>query len=335
MIYIYHHTDDDGYASAATVITYLLMSKQVTAWNDDRIKLIRFNYEKLDTFLPMQDFKIDDSIYMVDLSVSTGTLEKFLQFINVLCNRKCSFTWIDHHRSSIDKTFEDLLNKRFKIYGFEKYLDNNYCAAYNCYKYLINQKLGVKTMPEIIRVIDDYDCWKLKLEHTKEFIVGFSLEDKHNPANSEWYNWLTVRGDCLKLIRDCIHYGQIVNKWLAVDDTIKYNGYAFETTLCGLKCCALNVRRNADIFRLTDEVKYSILLSYIYDGNEFIYSVYSTDPDVYCNKVAELFGGGGHKGAAGFRSKKLIVNKTQNLRYKLKDKKRAKQYQNSIKNRKE
>ena len=335
MIYIYHHADDDGYASAATVITYLIMSKTISCWDDSRLSLIKFNYDCTDTFIPYPEngFKDNDDVYLVDISVSTNTLKNFVQLLNTLRNNNCKFTWIDHHKSSVNEVFYSTLSKLFEINEFEKYIDTSYCAAYNCYKYLINGKLGVNVIPEIIRIIDDYDCWKLKLEHTKEFIVGFSLEDLHNPHNPNWYKWLTVRGDSISIIRDCINNGITVNKWLDIDDTNKYNSYSFETTLCGFKCCALNVRRNSDIFRMKNKDDYDVLLSYIYNGNEFIYSIYSTNPNVYCNKIAELFGGGGHPGAAGFRSKKLVVNKNVNWKYKLKDNNRKSRY-NKLTNKK-
>jgi len=331
MIYIYHHTDDDGYASAATVITYLILSHTINDWNSSELKLIPYNYTKLNTFVPYDenDFSLGDSIYLVDLSVSTGTIEKFINFIDLLYRRNCKFTWIDHHISSLDDSFQVLLNKHFEQYHFEKYIDSNYCAAYNCCRYLLNYKLGISAIPEIIRIIDDYDCWKLRLEGTKEFIVGFSLQDKHNPLNSDWYKWITQRDESIHIVKECIERGKIVNQWLNIDDTTKFSISAFETTFCGLLCCAINVRRNSDIFR-TDK-DYDIYLSYIYNGDNYIYSIYSKKEDVYCNKIAELFGGGGHKGAAGFTSNKLVVNKHKNLYYRYKDFKLTHKYRKLLK----
>lgn len=326
MIYIYHHTDADGYASAATVITYLVLNNTITSYEDSNVRLIPFNYQKLDTFVPYEDieFKKDDLVYVVDLSVSVGTLSKFISFLELLHGNSCNLTWIDHHRSSVDDSFNALLNNRFKLYGFERYIDIEYCAAYNAYSYLINHKLGYNHIPEIIRVIDDYDCWKLNLKGTKEFIVGFSLDDKQNPSNPNWYLWLTNRGACLEIIKQCITQGAVVDKWLKIDDSNKFKSSAFTTYFCGLKCCALNVRRNSDIFRTNED--YDLLLSYIYDGTNYNYSLYTTKDDVYCNKIAEMFGGGGHKKAAGFMSKKLVVKKNLSLIYRLKDRYRTALY---------
>jgi nanoRNase/pAp phosphatase (c-di-AMP/oligoRNAs hydrolase) len=34
-------------------------------------------------------------------------------------------------------------------------------------------------------------------------------------------------------------------------------------------------------------------------------SLYSTKPEIDCGEIAKSFGGGGHKGAAGFQGKEL------------------------------
>lgn len=332
MNYIFHHTDADGYASAAITKLYLLATKinannKKDVWNNNDIKCIPYCYEPINTFVPYENtdmFKKDDKIFIVDLSVSTGTLEKFVLFTEMLYKKGCHLTWIDHHRSSVDDAFEVVINKRFEAYKFERYIDLNYCAAYNCYVYLLQNKLGFKNTPEILRIIDDWDCWKLKIDGTKEFINGFALDNAQLPDNYKWYDWLTDRGESLSIIGDCIHKGKIVRSWQTIDDTNKYDFSAFETTLCGLSCIAVNNRRNSDIFRTNKD--YDVLLSYIYNGETYKYSIYSKNDNVYCNIISQLFGGGGHKGAAGFSNKKLVVSKKQGLFYKIKDKCRQRKY---------
>lgn len=331
MFYIYHHTDADGYASAATVITYLILTKKILNWQDNRIKLISYNYEKLDSFVPLKGIKFEenDEVFIVDLSVSTATLAKFILFIEMLYKKKCKLTWIDHHKSSTDFSFDDLLTNRFDSFGFEKYINTDYCAAYNAFHYLIQQNYSQINFPEILRVVDDYDCWKLKLNGTKEFNVGFSLYDRYLPTNPDWYDWLLDRSKSLSIIKECIEDGTTINEWLRIDDTNKFNMGMFETKLCGLSCCALNVRRNSDIFRTTKE--YDVLLSYIYDGESYKYSIYSKNKDVDCSRIAEMFGGGGHRGASGFITHKLVVSKKMSLLYRIKDMWRSRKYKNKLK----
>jgi len=46
-------------------------------------------------------------------------------------------------------------------------------------------------------------------------------------------------------------------------------------------------------------------MSYQYSGplGVWQYSLYSTNPNVHCGEIAQKYGGGGHRGAAGFSSK--------------------------------
>ena len=50
---------------------------------------------------------------------------------------------------------------------------------------------------------------------------------------------------------------------------------------------------------------YDICISFEFDGEKFLVSLYSEKIDVAC--IAEKYGGGGHKGAAGFVTKELPI----------------------------
>ena len=41
-------------------------------------------------------------------------------------------------------------------------------------------------------------------------------------------------------------------------------------------------------------------MTFCYNGKQFIVSVYSNKEDVDCSLFAKRYGGGGHKGAAGY-----------------------------------
>jgi nanoRNase/pAp phosphatase (c-di-AMP/oligoRNAs hydrolase) len=49
--------------------------------------------------------------------------------------------------------------------------------------------------------------------------------------------------------------------------------------------------------------EYPICIAYIHDGEKFTVSLYSKD--VHVDKIAQRYGGGGHKGAAGFKCEVL------------------------------
>ena len=52
---------------------------------------------------------------------------------------------------------------------------------------------------------------------------------------------------------------------------------------------------------------YDICISFEFDGDNFVVSLYSERIDVA--SIAEKYGGGGHKGAAGFVIKELPIKK--------------------------
>lgn len=100
----------------------------------------------------------------------------------------------------------------------------------------------------------------------------------------------------------------------AVGMTIKYEqyrkAYAYESRIDGVKCLVVNRRCNSLIFgNLIKD--YPIVAIWVFDGEKYKYSIYSDKPDVNCSKIAERYGGGGHKGASGFVSEKMIFNKVK------------------------
>ncbi|MDO5845105.1 MAG: DHHA1 domain-containing protein, partial [Methanocorpusculum sp.] len=49
--------------------------------------------------------------------------------------------------------------------------------------------------------------------------------------------------------------------------------------------------------------KYEIFIPFVFDGEQYTVSLYSTTVDV--SEIAKSFGGGGHKGASGFQCAEL------------------------------
>lgn len=72
------------------------------------------------------------------------------------------------------------------------------------------------------------------------------------------------------------------------------------------------VNRRCDSLIFGDLIKnYPIVAIWVFDGEKYKYSIYSDKSDIDCSKIAERYGGGGHKGASGFVSEKMIFNKVK------------------------
>jgi oligoribonuclease NrnB/cAMP/cGMP phosphodiesterase (DHH superfamily) len=325
--YIYHHTDDDGYGSASVVILYLLQRHKIQSWNSEQVELIPYCYEPNDNFLPHRNYQENDEIYVVDLSVSSSTLLKFKDFLDTLKLNKSKLIWVDHHKSSLD-VLEDTSNNvksTLESYDFDYLVNMDYCGMYNCWNLLFENS----PVPEIVRLIDDWDCWKHKLKDTKSFHYGFDSTTYYLPTNDMWKQYLTNRGYCLQFIRDRVVEGNAILNFIKQDNIHKYKNH-FDCELFGFNCCCLNATRNSDIFIEFD--KYDVVLAFMFDGSIYKYSIYSPkNSSAFCNIIAEYFGGGGHKGASGFTSKKLVVSKKSTLIYKCKEIFRKSKYNKILK----
>ena len=103
-----------------------------------------------------------------------------------------------------------------------------------------------------------------------------------------------------------IEAGKIIKKYFENFLDPHSCGKAFETTLLGHSCLALNTdRKGSQIFgnKIHD---YDLVCIFSYNGTKYSYSIYSAKDNVNCSKIAENFGGGGHKGASGFSSDKIV-----------------------------
>ena len=64
---------------------------------------------------------------------------------------------------------------------------------------------------------------------------------------------------------------------------------------------------SSDDFVINNVDDYDILIGFSYDGEKWTYSLRSEKAD--CSELASKYGGGGHKGAAGFNSTDFGLNK--------------------------
>ena len=84
----------------------------------------------------------------------------------------------------------------------------------------------------------------------------------------------------------------------------EYMKLGFETEFEGVKCFAVNLGHcNSEYFKSLPDDKYDALMPFVFNGDMYTVSLYSKTVDV--SEIAKKYGGGGHKGAAGFQCKQL------------------------------
>lgn len=278
--YIFHHNDLDGRCAASVVLGYLKNNMGVS---DPIIKETDYNHlNELSSLI-----KGRESIaYLVDLSFTEETYKYLLDL-----KEKCeSIIWIDHHYSS-----QRLITNHPEIVSLiPGVVDIDFCGAYNTFTYLYKNK----EVPLYIRLVDDWDCWKFKLEDTKAFKFGMDSV-YHGPESLIWET-LENKEDLCSIINKGYTIIEYMNLFYE-----RYYVNSYERTINGLRACILNLKTDSMAF-LDSENKYDLLVAWVFDGYKFNYSLYSTNPDVNCSEIAERFGGGGHKGAAGFSSKTQV-----------------------------
>ena len=262
------------------------------------------NYGK---HFPFDIIRPNEQIVIVDYSISPDEMRQLFAITE-------DITWIDHHKTAIEK-YEGF---EHEIRGV-RYDGIAGCMLTYCYgRHMTNFGNGdIKPFdismtvdaPLFTRLIADWDVWKFDYgQNTKDFITAFNAYD-FLPGETDWNkfmknsngNWFDDDDGGL------IEQGQIMN--IFRDGWAKsYMDLGFETEFEGYKCYAVNLGRcNSEYFKSLPEGKYDVLMPFVFNGDIFTVSMYSKTVDV--SEICKKYGGGGHKGAAGFQCTTLPFKK--------------------------
>lgn len=311
----YHHNDLDGKCAAAVVAYY---SKNTNLDN-----YIESDYTGLKTEL-CQD---NDEVFILDYSFTEDTMQDLLD----ICDIARKVVWIDHHDSSIDliKNHPELRS----ISNLNIRLSKYQSGCYLTYQYFYNVSPG--EVPLFIRLISDYDNWNHKSSLCINFVRGLDIEE-NNPTDEIWEDLFDEWEDYMEGLLEpynekplpqfeditsldledeeddflwhkyILDQGVTVSLYLLTQNQFLIDNFGFESYLDNIKCFCLNAKGNSLTFGRKIK-EYPICVTFLFDGEAYNYSLYSEDESISCKEIAERHGGGGHKGAAGFRSTKLLV----------------------------
>ena len=285
----FYHNDLDGRCAGSVVAQY------------------ENNYNKDDYFevdyvmeLPLDKIQENEKVYFVDYSFKKGTvwqLEKILDKTN-------NVIWIDHHTSSLNLEKELPWIKNIK--GIRQ---EGISGAGLTYMYLYNCIFD--DLPYYIQLVSDYDCWLYKYEpNTTYFKIGIEMQN-YDALDDVWKAlYESFKDDvCLSISEGTIiENGKLIKQYIDQTNTYYRNHFAYETEIEGLKCLVVNQKTNSWVFgdRYND---YPIVMVWVFNGEKYTYSIFSSNPKVDCSKIAEKYGGGGHNGAAGFNSNELLFKR--------------------------
>lgn len=241
----------------------------------------------------------DKNIIIVDFAYSLETM----QFIEKNCK---TLIWLDHHKTaeSIAAYFE--IEKYFSRVKF--IFDNNRSGAGITWDYFFPNK----SRPWLVDYIEDRDLWKKQLtdnEIVNAYIacLEFSFDVWDNVLECELYE-IKERGlvalmkteQYVREVCKNVYFTNICNP-KSVDKDM-FNGWISIPTvnICQVDCSEVL----AELLKLYPDSPFSLYWFKRADGM-YQYGLRSKD-DFDVSAVAKLFGGGGHKNAAGFQLNYLL-----------------------------
>lgn len=283
---IFYHNDNDGKAAAALVNLY---AKSVLKQELNKEDFIAVNYNDS---VPNADIvSKNEIVYIVDYSFTKSTIDQ----LRGIRNKTNQIVWLDHHKSSLE-VLQLVRNEYLTLYTE---VDINRCGAMITYDHLIKY-LDIDNndnIKEIIKLVDDYDRWVHNYKESLLFNIGSEMFDT-NPMSDFWFSAnvdiVVASGKTMKEFKDNLNREYC-------------DRFAYTCTINNHECIVLNTPEASSQAFVEYYDKYKFAIRYVFDGNKYIYSIYSSLPDIDCSVIASSINpaGGGHKGAAGFTSDKI------------------------------
>ncbi len=271
--HIVYHYDLDGECAAA--IAY----KFYTQKGEKSINLIKMHYDK---GFPMSDIKPEDSVDILDFSLQKNNeFKKLLSITNKVI-------WIDHHKTAIDSF------RALELDGIQSTEKSGCELAWDYY-------IKSPSAPPIVKYIGDFDTWKFNFNPNTELAVEALKTYDTSPTSEMWRKWFRheIPLELLKEGKSCINYRNNTNEQLASTTfTFTWNGY---------KCIACNCQfTGSKVFDSISKIEeFDLMITFGFNGKLWNVSLYSEKENVFCGDIAKRYGGGGHKGAAGFQINEL------------------------------
>ena len=267
----YHSSDLDGWCSGAIVKNkYPECELRGVDYGD------KFSYDGL---MP------GEKVFMVDFCLQPYDLMAELNYV-------CDLTWIDHHKSAIEE------HKKRPLRTANTLLEVGKAACELTWKLLF----GNTVPPRVVTLLGRYDVWDHSDSMTLPFQYGMRLRANDPIGGMDFWKFLFKT-----FPEDILLEGQTILDYVMQDNSKYTHACAFETSLDGLRCIAINrMLTNSQMFdSVWGSDQYDAMLTFGWRKGKWTVSLYSDKDTVDVSVVAKARGGGGHKGAAGFQCQEL------------------------------
>jgi oligoribonuclease NrnB/cAMP/cGMP phosphodiesterase (DHH superfamily) len=293
---IYHRADFDG-----------LFCREIAKHFMPDAELIGWDYGD-----PLIPFPSEGAVYVLDLSPECfAEVPKYQERL----------VWIDHHKSAIEKYPPTIPG--YRIDGVAacrlawQWFSKDHTDVVVQFNGLPSKEEFVcrkVSEPLAVRLAGEYDIWDKRDPDAETFQFGL----RSTELNDSKWNWLLI-GDMgpdqavprryntvvLSLLQD----GKLLQKYQQRNDTFAMNN-SFIAEWESLKFLALNTQaKNSLAFASKDipETGHDALLKFSFNGKIWDCSMYHAkhNTGIDLSLIAVKYGGGGHKGACGFRAESL------------------------------
>lgn len=255
-----------------------------------------------------------DSIYIVDLSVDELMSRPEL---------RDKIVWIDHHKSAIEK-WDTYFHGSEQFTG---YRIDGVAACRLCWQWFYTMDLKgdaplackeaftyrTVSEPELIRLAGEYDVWDHRDPDAKALQFGLRALDDAGLSTAAEVAFANGH-DAVILLQSYIVNGRAIKSYCDRNNDEYSAAYSQTINWEGLTFCALNIgqRGNSDLLRGGIKPEHDALFAWRWTGNVVLVSLYHAPGKEHhdLSKIAVKYGGGGHRGACGFR---LTLNQLSNL----------------------
>lgn len=276
----YHKSDLDGHCSGAIVKYRYPECEMIGVDYNDTL-------ESLNVTIPERE-----EIYVVDFRFS-------MEDMNTI-NHKAILHWIDHHKTSIEEA-----EKENFIPTGGKYLKIGKGACELTWQYLFGSQSSI---PTGVKLLSLHDVWDHSTDsRTEAFQYGMRQCKNTLPENQElwvkvfdpWENYFLTK---------TVEVGQIILEYRKNSNEIYAKGMSFETKFEGYRAIVMNkpYDNSSCLESVYDPEKHDIQILFGVKPGEYKYTLFCDKPDIDVSAIAKKYGGGGHRGAAGFYSEELL-----------------------------
>lgn len=278
-----HHFDADGYCAAAVVLrkfpdavcvpvgyTKTFPIEHITS-PTDQVIIVDYSFSNVEELKAILS-KISS------LSENSSNVEE----LKTILSKTSNLIWIDHHLTSSNLVeYKDIPGLR---------VQREPAACLLCWQYFFPKE----PVPLAVSLVSDYDTWKFSYgDITRLFTRG--LSSQATPTSPIWKDLFGPLGDIS--VNKLVEEGKIILRYENYVNSIILEKTSFETVFHGHSAVVCNsMWGNMDIFKGGPEK--DIYIKMYFNGELWTVTLYSKVVD--CEKLAKKYGGGGHKGSAGF-----------------------------------